>query len=172
MTIASNSDERIHSLVGVLPLLPVLSRHLASCAGTAHRFTDCHIILRIIISSVIMVHKCFVCHFCKSLRSARARTTYKDMRLWQGNVSSLSSSEYFNLILKVWNEKMGISIKWMLFRSRILNSLSVLTKSAAQMVLQTTIMMITWWVSTIWWCNHIGGTDHDDYLVGFNNMMV
>ena len=29
-------------------------------------------------------------------------------------------------------------------RSRILNSLSVLTKSAAQMVLQTTIMMITW----------------------------
>ena len=40
MTIASNSDERIHSLVGVLPLLPVLSRHLALCAGTANRFTD------------------------------------------------------------------------------------------------------------------------------------
>ena len=40
MTLASNTDERIHSLVGVLPLLPVLSRHLASCAGTAHRFTD------------------------------------------------------------------------------------------------------------------------------------
>ena len=70
--IASNTDERIHSLVGVLPLLPVLSRHLASCAGTVHRFTDCHIILSFLIiiwrviqflQSVILVHKCFVCHF-------------------------------------------------------------------------------------------------------------
>jgi len=34
-------------------------------------------------------------------------------------------------------------------RSRILNSLSVLTKSAAQMVLQTTIMMITWYQKTL-----------------------
>jgi len=34
-------------------------------------------------------------------------------------------------------------------RSRILNSLSVLTKSAAQMVLQTTIMMITWYQKSL-----------------------
>ena len=55
--------------------------------------------------SVILVHKCFVCHLCISLRSARARTTYKDMRLWQGNVSSSSSSEFLTQFWKCWLKK-------------------------------------------------------------------
>ena len=71
-----------------------------------------------------------------------ARSRFQTLSTFANVESSFCHIEWYLIRIEamVWLSSLS-------FRSRILNSLSVLTKSAAQMVLQTTIMMITWLVS-------------------------